>query len=882
MTNPSLKKTRKTDSASLPEETPLVSYSISAAYDGAATCSIGTTREAFAAYALSASGSYVMPLAQPVLVRVSAASSPASSPAASSGGTTVQSSRAAASTVATGSTRAAYSYTWVKGVTVENNVITGNFWDANKVNPFSGGEDCNMCWAGSASNMIGWWQYYYAASYCTDSTVATSAQGILEVFKKNWQNEGGFADAGCLWWLAGGSDESDHYDQLYDDSRLTGAGTTAAGYYSRFYDTEKVHRIAYNVDAMERGAVELANEMVSNIDRGCILGINIWDPSDDGRHALTLWGITRNSSGVITELHFTDSNDGDDGQKRMVKAHVRYDSGREAYVLTDTYDVSSGKYTNTYSNWVLEDYDVLSPFEFASVIKPKSLKVTQSGAYAAFRWSGEQRKGMLYQIGYKLTSESKYTYVKSSSRSLSVSLPSQGTYKWAVRALDKDGKRALTAWSWGAEFSYDATPPRVSISGPYLKTLSGGRTSAEFVWSANEAATYKLAINGKVIYSGKGTSRTVTLRGLSNRYTLKATDAKGNASVYRGTISCAGGKPTTPRPVSFQVLGQGRQVSFSWSPASSSRSVTYEIRLKGAGSKRYIYRRGFTSTRAVINFSSMKKWSWAVRAVDSNGYYSAWRAGRTFNNDRQAPTLKLGKVVQTKKAAGRTTVTFTWSADEKSTFYLYLNGKRYYRGASKKRSVTLRDGYYNYTIYARDAAGNRSRKTGSFRCDTVAPARPTGLTLQLYNGGQGVTFNWNSVQDVSGVTYEIAIKTTTSSSYSYYKSTTTSSSFTLNVSANWKWAICAVDGRGNRSSWRFGSSFSNWGAYATSSARKASATAAKKSSVALDRELAVSSGASALSQAAGAVASACTAASALTGSTGQAEADKKYGLLAAS
>ncbi len=78
----------------------------------------------------------------------------------------------------------------------------------------------------------------------------------------------------------------------------------------------------------------------------------------------------------------------------------------------------------------------------------------------------------------------------------------------------------------------------------------------------------------------------------------------------------------------------------------------------------------------------------------------------------------------------------------------------------------------------------------------------------------------------------------------------------------------AVDGCGNRSSWVKGKTFTTIrSASSASSARKTAAPA--KASVALDRELAISSGSTALPAVAGSAACGYSAATALTGSTGQ-------------
>ncbi len=708
-----------------------------------------------------------------------------------------------AAALSVAASRASYIYAWALGLTVQNNSITGGYYDADKINGNSGGVDCDMCWAGTASNMIAWWQNYYGAHYYVGTSPALSADAIFDQFRAHWENEGGWAEAGCQWWLAGGA-YTDVYGWLLEDHGKT--YQNGAGYYKSMFDEDSVKSICYAEGVTWYSALDVANRLTNKLEGGCAVGFAIagyekYSPGYTGRHALTLWGVTKDAAtGYITALHYTDSNY---GREEVVVSAVSYNSSEGCYQLLE----------GDYKGWLLDEYQVLEPLSDSNkaVLNPKQLTQSQNGSTISFSWSGTQYAGVTYEVAYQRSVDSSATFVKVSGKSLSVNLSQSGDYLWWVRAVA--GNRVLTDWVRGSDFSCDFTPPQLSFTAPTLVRAGDGLTKVTFSWSVDETSSQTLVINGELVYSGTGTgaTRSFTLGDGSYTYTLTVKDSLGNSTVKQGSFVCDASPVPTPSDLLAQLSQQGGQVTLSWDAVDSRNGVSYEVGIKTTGQSSYeLYTT--ESTSLVLNLLVTDSWTWRVRTVDSNGYTSSWVTGQTFNNDVVPPDLTLSPTTWRVEGPGATKVTFRWACEEEATFTLVLDGEQVYSGKLKGRSFTLADGLHKYTVTATDAAGNVRVRNGSFRCDTKAPSRPSALNVAVENKGKQINFSWKGVSDISGVTYELQIKKAGETEYKRYGGTLTEANATIKLSGTstkWYWRVRAVDGRGNVSKWASGKVFNN-------------------------------------------------------------------------
>lgn len=198
------------------------------------------------------------------------------------------------------------------GVDYENQ--TG-FYDSNKL--FDGTDD-ELCWAFSASNQLQRWQDKISPSLIVRVGAPNGASSkyasiITDMFVAGWVNDGGNEINGFCWWTAGFEDED---------------VKAPAGYWSEFFDGIESIGAEYGLDGMGRDYLgNLIKDAVSN-DYGMTLGIY----SDDGAHAMTLWGFGYDDDSYW--LYFSDS---DDGKTQITKNGISFNDEDGMWYLSGDY-----------------------------------------------------------------------------------------------------------------------------------------------------------------------------------------------------------------------------------------------------------------------------------------------------------------------------------------------------------------------------------------------------------------------------------------------------------------------------------------------------------------------------------------------------------------
>ena len=185
----------------------------------------------------------------------------------------------------------------------------------------TGVDDTNLCWAGTVSNML----YWSGWGQNTGSLSVSSEDDLLDYYRNNFIDDGGWIDSGIEWFFDGDYAGTQYY------FKKSGGGDffpsiTVSSYLSTDFDSTTVMT---SLDSFLRG--------------GDVCGLGVqWDGG--GGHAITCWGFTYNTSvsqsnrNYYTGVWISDSDD-NFGEGRSAPDITRYCSVTwsntdQAYILT--------------------------------------------------------------------------------------------------------------------------------------------------------------------------------------------------------------------------------------------------------------------------------------------------------------------------------------------------------------------------------------------------------------------------------------------------------------------------------------------------------------------------------------------------------------------
>lgn len=222
---------------------------------------------------------------------------------------------------------------FAKGVT-----LSSGWYDVNKQLGDHG--DTMMCWAASAANILQWWQNQYVAAGNTLPTGCPNGEDskygyelqLMDLFRDNWNNLhiGATTEVAIPWYFEG----IDVYDQNHLNMNIQyraypqpGTG----GYFSSAWDSieSKMYTphtsyaqygIGYTADinndnwqgsSISDPLYAFSEYIVTLLERGMIGMAVATAPNFSGGHAVTVWGYEiDNTTGYVTKLYMTDSDDG--------------------------------------------------------------------------------------------------------------------------------------------------------------------------------------------------------------------------------------------------------------------------------------------------------------------------------------------------------------------------------------------------------------------------------------------------------------------------------------------------------------------------------------------------------------------------------------------
>jgi alpha-tubulin suppressor-like RCC1 family protein len=352
----------------------------------------------------------------------------------------------------------------------------------------------------------------------------------------------------------------------------------------------------------------------------------------------------------------------------------------------------------------------------------------------------------------------------------------------------------------------DSTPPTVPTG---LMCLTKSDSSISLAWNASKD---NAGVTGYDIYNGSTymtstSSTSCVVKGLSSNtlyvFTVVAKDAAENKSAASKplSVSTTGDTAAPSSPTGLACTGRtDTAIAFSWYPSTDNVGVAgYEI-YNGSSYIGTTSSTSFTATGLTTNTS----YAFKVIARDTAGNRSIESSPLVSSTvgDSSAPTTPTGLTYTTRNDSS---VTLSWAA---SSDNVGVTGYDIYNGSSYVATITStsytvtglsQNTAYNFTVIAKDAAGNKSTASSTLSVatlvDTTAPTTPTNLMATTWTAST-VTLSWGQSTDSVGVAgYEIyngssLVTTVTTNSYIVTG---------LNPSVTYYLSVKAKDAAGNRS-----------------------------------------------------------------------------------
>lgn len=350
-------------------------------------------------------------------------------------------------------------------------------------------------------------------------------------------------------------------------------------------------------------------------------------------------------------------------------------------------------------------------------------------------------------------------------------LPHDGTYGFAVRAVDTAGNKSEWALSdktlaGSCQITYDSTAPDVEITTPSDDGLVSGtvdiRGTVEdahphHYWLVVENSTgTRVAGPGVVNESNSFTDEQLyswnTIALDEGEYTIKleardALDNKDVGSTHWITVTVDNTAPTTPEVLGFLnptlpcgAITDIHNTTVDWSDSTDTNGISgyqYSVDYPKLDGTRGLWQPFFASTNSQYSGSLNEGIHYIkVRAKDSTGNYSEWSNECNITADWTAPELTIdaikypdGTIEPDKFVTSYSTPTIVGEvidATEAISVTLTVNSETYNAnldGDTWEVDIDdeLPDGTHTLSVEAIDIVGNVSTQEKDIFIDTVAP-----------------------------------------------------------------------------------------------------------------------------------------------------------------
>ena len=282
---------------------------------------------------------------------------------------------------------------------------------------------------------------------------------------------------------------------------------------------------------------------------------------------------------------------------------------------------------------------------------------------------------------------------------------SDGPHTFVVKTVDSAGNSSETSYSW----TIDTVAPSANIT--QKPSSPSNERSPTFTFTSSEAGgTFQCRLEQGGFAPCTSPKGYADLADGQHAFAVRATDLVGNtgaAATYTWTVDTAApaasitAKPSNP--------SNSRSPSFSFT--ASEDGSTFTCRLDAASSP----------CMSPTSYGGLGDGphTFGIRATDPAGNTGP-ETTHSWTIETRAPTAAL--VSGPSGLSNSSAATFSFAADEPSSFDCSLDGRGFEPCSSPATYHALGDGAHAFSVRAKDAVGNLSAPVGhSWAVDTTAP-----------------------------------------------------------------------------------------------------------------------------------------------------------------
>ena len=291
-----------------------------------------------------------------------------------------------------------------------------------------------------------------------------------------------------------------------------------------------------------------------------------------------------------------------------------------------------------------------------------------------------------------------------------------GSHTFAARAIDTAGN--IDATPATAAFTVDSSAPTLTLVSPPDLSSSNSSTVAVTIASSETATitTSNVFVMGTSLPAGNASTSLILAPGY-NTFTIAASDAAGNVGRVAFTLfyNAPGIAPPDTTIVSGPS-GPTNLTTLTFAFVSNDAHAHFECSLDGVAF-------GACTSPRTVGPLAQGSHSFAARAIDVAGNVDATPAVASFSVDTTPPVLALVSPANG-STTGASPALVTISASEPVVVTdsdVFPSGASL-SGGNTTVSLSLRNGYNTFAIFARDLAGNSTLLTFSLSLDDTPPS----------------------------------------------------------------------------------------------------------------------------------------------------------------